>query len=102
MNEIKCPYCKHEHEATMDIESDNGEWWCDNCEKQFQVQLEYDPVYHIQCAEGNHEYKRYNSKCNECVYCNRLELLESEKDHRSKSGSYKMQFVGISKERKEV
>jgi len=27
---------------------------------------------------------------------------ESEKDHRSKSGSYKMQFVGISKERKEV
>lgn len=27
---------------------------------------------------------------------------KSWKDHRSKSGSYKMQFVGISKERKEV
>lgn len=44
-NELKCPYCGHINEDT-DF-NDNDVWECENCEKEFDVRAEYEPVYYV-------------------------------------------------------
>jgi len=42
-----CPYCGHEQGCGVWCEAQEGEntWWCDECEKEFDCLLEYDPSF---------------------------------------------------------
>ncbi|AGN33770.1 hypothetical protein PANG_00051 [Paenibacillus phage PG1] len=47
---VDCPYCEHENDmsdALCDgVPSDNKfDWECENCEKEFEVYVEFDPSY---------------------------------------------------------
>ncbi|HHY0482711.1 hypothetical protein [Vibrio parahaemolyticus] len=52
MDTIDCPYCSHEHEPTGCHEIDDGSWECENCEKEFEVLIEYNPMYSTSKKEG--------------------------------------------------
>lgn len=46
---VECPYCEHENdmsEGTVDLPSDNTfDSECEKCEREFEVHVEFDPVY---------------------------------------------------------
>lgn len=44
MSEIECPYCGYSYEYDDVVESD--EWFeeCEQCRKEFKVQVEWDPT----------------------------------------------------------
>jgi transcription elongation factor Elf1 len=48
-NTCECPYCGHENDMTdalSDLSSDNTlDWECRECEEEFQVYVEFDPIY---------------------------------------------------------
>ena len=46
MNESKCPYCGHEYEIEPDGCTEFEEQ-CPNCEKYFEVVIEYSPALTI-------------------------------------------------------
>lgn len=64
MNDIvECPYCESENDMTDAlIESPSGsnkfDWECENCEKEFEVLVEFDPVF----TTSKIEY----AECDEC------------------------------------
>ncbi|MHA7967728.1 hypothetical protein ACX93W_26805 [Paenibacillus sp. CAU 1782] len=41
-NKVECPYCDFENEIT-DIESNSFDFECQSCEKEFEVEVEYEP-----------------------------------------------------------
>lgn len=50
-NTVECPYCEYENDmsdALSDgLSSDNTfDWECENCEKEFEVFVDFDPVYY--------------------------------------------------------
>nr|WP_319555971.1 hypothetical protein [uncultured Vibrio sp.] len=45
MDTINCPHCDHEHQPSGCHETDDGEWECENCEEEFVVLIEYNPMY---------------------------------------------------------
>lgn len=76
MNEIKCPYCKHGHEATGSHEDDATTWECNNCNEPFEVDVEYDPTYIITCADDMHNFISYSERFNKCKNCGDIEEKE--------------------------
>ena len=47
---VECPCCQHENDATdvltNELSSDNTtDWECSNCEKEFEIHVEFDPCY---------------------------------------------------------
>lgn len=58
---VECPYCEHENdmsEGTVDLPSDNKfDHECENCEREFEVQVEFYPSYssaeieYVQCEK---------------------------------------------------
>lgn len=48
-NSVECPYCKHENDmsdGTVDLPSDNKfDSECENCEREFEVFVEFSPDY---------------------------------------------------------
>ncbi len=57
---VDCPYCEHENEITFDDHegAETFDYICCKCEKEFEVNVEYDPIY----SGSEIEYK----KCSEC------------------------------------
>jgi hypothetical protein len=59
---VDCPYCSHENEID-DLEDDNPDIECDNCKKEFEVTVEYEPLltgYEIEyknCIDCGKEYR---------------------------------------------
>jgi len=53
---VECPYCQHENdmsEGTVDLPSDNKfDHECENCEQEFEVEVEFYPSY----SSGKIEY----------------------------------------------
>lgn len=46
---VECPYCEHENDMSdglTDLPNDNKfDHECENCEREFEVEVEFDPVY---------------------------------------------------------
>ena len=57
-----CPHCGHENDMTdalCDLGNDNTfDWECSNCEKEFEVEVEFEPTY----STGKIEY----TECDLC------------------------------------
>ena len=49
--DIQCPHCGHWHEASGSHEDDIGTWECYACENEFEVEIEYDPMYIVKKVE---------------------------------------------------
>ncbi|AUR91532.1 hypothetical protein NVP1161O_090 [Vibrio phage 1.161.O._10N.261.48.C5] len=48
-----CPHCGTEYMATGWHQTDSGLQECRICEKEFEVEIEYDPVYSVSKVEGD-------------------------------------------------
>lgn len=46
MDTMDCPYCGHENEPTGCHETDSGTQECFECEREFEVHIDYSPNYH--------------------------------------------------------
>lgn len=43
---VECPHCGHENDMTdADLSSNEFDWECESCEKEFEVQVEWDPTF---------------------------------------------------------
>ena len=62
--EVECPYCGCECEIDC-IESDCFDVDCESCEKEFEVNVEYDPtltateIHNYDCVECGKRYRWY-------------------------------------------
>lgn len=44
--DIICPYCGHVNDDSEAFEHDSGEaWQCFECNKEFVLEIEYEPIY---------------------------------------------------------
>ena len=63
---VECPYCGHDNDMSdgcTDLGSDNRfDTECEECEKEFEVEVEFDPIY----SAGKIEYA-------ECGICGKSE-----------------------------
>lgn len=61
---VECPYCGYENDMSdgcTDLPDDNKfDHECENCEKEFEVEVEFDPIY----SANKIEYAK-------CECCNR-------------------------------
>jgi len=56
-NTCECPYCGYEN--TIDTyEGDSFDWECSECGKEFEIEIEYDPIFNANKIEY--------VKCDEC------------------------------------
>jgi len=62
MHKFECPYCKYGNSINC-LEDDNFDHECEGCEKEFEVNIEYDPIictseieYRI-CIDCKKEYR---------------------------------------------
>ncbi|WP_163579095.1 hypothetical protein [Gracilibacillus saliphilus] len=71
MNEVECPYCGYENDMTDDlIEMSENEFdrECAECEKEFEVLVEFDPVISaseieiIDCENCGKETREFHRK----------------------------------------
>lgn len=74
---VECPYCNHENDMTnaLDdgLDKDNTlDWECEECEKEFKVFVEFNPVYSAsridyekceECGKLTRDIKRNGSIC---------------------------------------
>ncbi len=81
---IECPRCKHEMQPDGIEEEDTGETQCSECDFDFYVEVDYNPIYTSTCI--NHEwgewelFERKNKEpveCRFCSYCGKCQLKES-------------------------
>lgn len=57
---LVCPYCGYEHTDSWEIEDDEGERSCDDCQKEFTYQREVTTTYASEkmlCDDDKHEYE---------------------------------------------
>lgn len=50
-NKLECPYCGEIQDDT-DFCPEEGVWSCHFCEKDFEVEVEYDPIYSVRKIKG--------------------------------------------------
>ena len=62
MHKFECPYCEYENSISC-LENDNFDHECEECEREFEVNIEYDPIictseieYRI-CIDCKKEYR---------------------------------------------
>lgn len=71
MNNIECPKCGCEHTPFGRHEDDATLWECESCGFAFNVDIEYEPVYHTQCVtcEPDREVADAGVTYDVCKYC---------------------------------
>lgn len=43
---VECPHCGHENDmSNADLSSNEFDWECDSCEREFEVQVEWGPSF---------------------------------------------------------
>ena len=64
MTDFKCPYCKREHnwDDTDLWEDGYGEttFECYECEREFDLYIEFEPVITVRCSDGQHNLMEYD------------------------------------------
>jgi len=59
-NTVECPYCKYDNKVTYDDHDgqDSFDMTCGNCNEEFEVNVEYNPIYNSSKIE--------NEECDKC------------------------------------
>jgi len=52
---IKCPYCGNVYEVCETVR--DGPWTCDECEREFDIEVEYTATYYTTKLETELEYQ---------------------------------------------
>ena len=40
-DEIKCPFCSYEEQDSWEVQDDEDEWACPECERKFDIEVEH-------------------------------------------------------------